>query len=135
MPRIIDATVSGNRVKVNEDVFVRDRFGVRRQAFFKGDEVAASHYNAVVGRETVLKGDGTEDSKNDLRSSAVHNSPEEAEPVKPFDQPQVRADEQEAEQEEGKEEAEAAHDEINDALVAESDKEEEAPKKRSKKGK
>jgi len=55
MGRITDAPVSGVKITVEEDVYIRDKYGVRRRALIKGDVVLLSHFNSVMKEAGMVK--------------------------------------------------------------------------------
>jgi hypothetical protein len=72
------------KVKIEKDIYVRDKYGVRRHAFMAGHEVDEGFYHSVLSTDTPVNPDdlpvAVSAEKASLRS--VHAAPAEAEEPK-----------------------------------------------------
>jgi hypothetical protein len=67
-----------SKVRINEDIYVRDSYNVRRRAFVKGDVVELYHYNAVLRTNKVVNPESVEVETPDVPTGhSLHSKPME----------------------------------------------------------
>jgi hypothetical protein len=76
-----------NKVKIEKDIYVKDKYGVRRHAFIAGDEVDESFYNLVLSTDTPVNPDDLPKAVN--KSKQVQSISSRGKETKVDAEPQV----------------------------------------------